>query len=990
MNTDKKDEALKRLFGEQRRLDSPQIPSFEEILNRRRPRFHFLPLVRPLAAAAAIILVIGIAIPVWQNSRSRPTHMSIEKQKGVSQKISGAEPTSSEKKETHMNSPEKKNKQARSNPLYALVFSLLFLPTGVSGQIDPGTTASAEKAIDLSYLKDNLSDFIAERVQQQYGSLPESNAADLAHLKHLGRGDRIQQKQLTLPQTLDTFLSLDQKDLGTPVFHGKYARRNGGWHFGAPTDFWLIQTPEGTLTAVTHVTALDYAMMASSNPLNQMTCYRIAAAAMDDLPAYQIQYEFKDGAALKISKTKVESFEVGGLLYPQEAINYDSFTAANIALRGLALKGMGDSRNISAFEIDVAQKDLVTYTAKVEHKGKEVISLPVGTFNANHIEVTATSDPTTSSLKRAGQITQFWILDNGVILRILSSRNAETYLTEYVAPTRLEGTVEDPFMKSVSLAPNTLVKMDVPALSTENAAWITSGYSVNAGDKIAFRATGMTKADPAETVSPLDADGKEVDHGSMTVPFLGPNSPGGALIGKIACIDKPSEIFTIGKESVYEAKQSGVLFLAVNDQYGTSGNNSGVLKTEFIIGDLPPATSETQQTQQTSRTLPLTVRGVGQTEKPYGVFTSIQADPNGTETYGHVQPVGTISGKDLGLICSVAITADGRHIYSSACNGSTICTLDRNPETGELQITQTIQDPRFLNGVVAARLSPDNRYVATVACHADSVILFVRDPESGLLVAVDMVLNEDLKDRTLNFPTNCAFSPDSRFLYTITSSGAVSAFKVSEPGKLEWTDAINQGEEGCFGDARGITFSPDGKSIYVASARGNTLVTLDRDVQSGKMEIRQIIKDGEAGTTALAGAEDVSCSPDGKYVYVCSGRFRGDNAVSVFKVGENKTLSLLQEIHGSPNGPLDYRGGDAIIVTPDGKKVFASGTLSSTVVCFTTNPDTGMLNLIQTLTSNPENPAFLRVPNQITFSPDGKFLYVTSDDNAIAVYKWND
>jgi 6-phosphogluconolactonase (cycloisomerase 2 family) len=350
--------------------------------------------------------------------------------------------------------------------------------------------------------------------------------------------------------------------------------------------------------------------------------------------------------------------------------------------------------------------------------------------------------------------------------------------------------------------------------------------------------------------------------------------------------------------------------------------------------------------------------------------------------------VGSNAVKDLGLICnSPSVRTAG--ILSASAQGDTLCTLERNAETGYLKITQTIQDSRYLRGAIAARVSPDGRYVAVVSCHASSLILFVRDPESGVLVAVDMVLTEDLKDRPLNFPTDCEFSPDSRFLYVITGrSNAVSAFKVVEPGKLEWIDT-KVGPNGVFGNMRGIVFSPDGQSIYLASVQGNSLVTMTRDLQSGKMEFLQTIKDGEMGITGLSGSFDVTCSPDGIYGYVCSGRFGGDSAVLAFKVGEDRRLSFLQEILGAPDGPLNYRGGVAIVITQDGRRIFASATLSSTLACFVADPETGRLNLLQTLTPDPKNPRLLNVPNGIACTPDGKFLYITSDDNAIAVYKWN-
>jgi hypothetical protein len=157
-----------------------------------------------------------------------------------------------------MNSPEVKSKQARSNPLYAIVLSMLFLPTGVSGQADTTSSShttpviSAERALDLSYLKDNLSDFIADRAEEKRDVFPDSVVAIL--FKRINRANSMSQKIRTFSQTLDAFLSLDKKDLGTPVFPRGYGRRNGRNILGA-FRFLADADPERTQTVLAHDTS---------------------------------------------------------------------------------------------------------------------------------------------------------------------------------------------------------------------------------------------------------------------------------------------------------------------------------------------------------------------------------------------------------------------------------------------------------------------------------------------------------------------------------------------------------------------------------------------------------------------------------------------------------------------------------------------------------------------------------------------------------------
>jgi DNA-binding beta-propeller fold protein YncE len=979
MNTGRNDEDLKRLFEEEKRLDAPQTPPFHRILQgRKRRRVRVLSTGRWAVAAVAVILAVAISVPVRERFQSHPNEIHIERPINTSQSLPEREDQISPKEETIMN--RSKNKRSSSNSIYAMALSVLFLPTGLFGQDAAGPAVSAEKPMDLSYLKDNLSDFLLSRLEEEYKDSVNGSIADVAHSQRRYVGTRILQRQLTLSQTLETFLSFDNTGMGTQLFHGRYGQRNGNGYAGAPSDLWLMQAPDGSLSAVYRVTAKNYSLIARGNSLNQMTGYWIGAAEMDGLPAYQIQYEFGSGSTQKTSRTKKGSSKVTQLSYPGDAICYNSFTAANIALRGLALQE-GEVRELSAIDVDGLSQNLNVYSVRFEHKGKEAVTVPAGTFNANRIEATVTNNGNSPSPERSGQVIDFWILDNGIIVRVLHLReNVDVFLTEYMTPTPLEGTLEDPSMKAVPLESNNLVTLDIPANSWEYEAWLSTGYSVKAGDRIAFRATGMTRYTNADGYPPVDADGEEVDQNSANLPFIAPHSPVSALVGKIVTTDKPSEIFTIGKESVYEVKQAGVLFLGLNDQYGASWNNSGILKTEFIIGNLPPAASEVQRNTQAQA-----IQEMGKVKRAFGVFKPFTS----TAMNGPVQPIGSISGRELNQVSGVTVSPDGQHLYAATTDGSVLC-LDRNSGTGHLQITQTIQDPRFLKGMMVARISPDNRYLATVSCATDSVVLFARDPDSGVLFAVDMVGNWNLEDRTLDNVTHSTFSPDSKFLYVLGSeSAAVTAFKITEAGKLEKVDAT-RGEAGCFGDARGIDISPDGKTIYVASARGNSLVVLNRDLVSGKMKIRQIIRDGEIGVTGLSGAFGVSCSLDGKYVYACSGRFGGDSAVMAFKVQADGTLAFLQEFLGGPGGTINFLGGNDIWVSPDGKRVVATGANSNTLVCFTVNPATGMLNLVQTLTRDEKNPDLLNVPDGTAFSPDGRFLYVTMDDKSITVFRWND
>jgi hypothetical protein len=64
------------------------------------------------------------------------------------------------------------------------------------------------------------------------------------------------------------------------------------------------------------------------------------------------------------------------------------------------------------------------------------VQVPAGTFEANHIALKQTSSANTWFKKREGHVTDFWVLDNGIIVRVLRHREPyELLLLDHDVPT---------------------------------------------------------------------------------------------------------------------------------------------------------------------------------------------------------------------------------------------------------------------------------------------------------------------------------------------------------------------------------------------------------------------------------------------------------------------------------------------------------------------------------------------------------------------------
>lgn len=182
-----------------------------------------------------------------------------------------------------------------------------------------------------------------------------------------------------------------------------------------------------------------------------------------------------------------------------------------------------------------------------------------------------------------------------------------------------------------------------------------------------------------------------------------------------------------------------------------------------------------------------------------------------------------------------------------------------------------------------------------------------------------------------------------------------------------------------------VVMSEDGKFLYAAAYNGDVVAAFSRDAATGQLELEQDISSKELD--ALQGVFRVACSPDGRNVYASAGRFGGDQAISVFKTQGDGKVELLEEHVNGVAGFSGFEGGNDIKVSPDGRLVYALGTLSDRLVRFAREPATGKLTFLN-LGSQSVGLKVLPGSANLAFSPDGKFVYVADEDaNSIVVFK---
>lgn len=293
----------------------------------------------------------------------------------------------------------------------------------------------------------------------------------------------------------------------------------------------------------------------------------------------------------------------------------------------------------------------------------------------------------------------------------------------------------------------------------------------------------------------------------------------------------------------------------------------------------------------------------------------------------------------------LVVTRDHRFLYAinemdhfQGKSAGAVSAFSVEAATGKLTLLNQVSTrgpgPAFIT------LDKTERYVLVANYGGGSVAVFARKPDGsiGKLTTFVRHTGSSVNPQRQGAPhAHCiAMSPDNRFA-AVTDLGTDQVFVYPfDPfhgtlGKARITHT------GPGVGPRHLTFSADGKFVYVINELASTVVAYSFHLQDGEMVPIQTISTLPATFKGTNTGAEIVLLPSGKFLYASN---RGGDSIAVFAVHPAKgTLSLIETVPTEGKTPRNFA------VDPSGQWLLAANQDSNSVYTFHIDPKSGRLTV---------------------------------------------
>ena len=304
-----------------------------------------------------------------------------------------------------------------------------------------------------------------------------------------------------------------------------------------------------------------------------------------------------------------------------------------------------------------------------------------------------------------------------------------------------------------------------------------------------------------------------------------------------------------------------------------------------------------------------------------------------------------------------------------------ILYLEIDKDSGEISNQKTVANVVNPSFV---KLSPDGKYLFAVS------ELGPGDGDTGFIYSFktgdDGKLKQISKLPTEGLaPAHIEVDKGGEFLFVSNYlGGVVMMYRITNNGSLERLQRINldNPEES---HAHSANISPDNKMLYIADLGNDKIWIYKLDSEKGKLvKAKPAFVKLEEG----AGPRHFSIAEDGEYAYSIN---ELNSSISVFKVAQDGGLEIIQNVSSLPEDFSGKNSAADIHLHPSGKWLYVSNRGHNSIAAYKIDQQKGKLELLNFTSTKG------KTPRGFILSPDGNLLYVANQDSGnISAFRINE
>lgn len=300
---------------------------------------------------------------------------------------------------------------------------------------------------------------------------------------------------------------------------------------------------------------------------------------------------------------------------------------------------------------------------------------------------------------------------------------------------------------------------------------------------------------------------------------------------------------------------------------------------------------------------------------------------------GTLEPLTTVDGVTNPSF--LALDASGRHLYAVCeSDGGAVVAYARDGRSGAL--TELNRQSTGGDGPCYVSLDPSGRYALVANYNSGSIAALPVAADGSLEPASSVVQHEGSgpnADRQEGPHAHMILpTPDGRWVLAVDlGTDEVITYRLSG-GQLERVSAL-QTTPGA--GPRHVAFAPDGRTVYVITELGNTVVACDYDPATGALTARQELSTLPEGYDEVSYCAHIVVAPDGRAVY---GSNRGHDSIVTFTVGADGTLTQAGHVSTGGNFPRHFA------LDPDGTRMLVANQNTDNVAVLARDPERGVLS----------------------------------------------